>query len=372
MGKHTIMVIFGTRPEAIKMCPLIIELKKHLELNVIVCVTGQHRELLDQVLDYFGVVPDIDLDIMEKGQSVLEITIKLIEKIANICERIRPELTLVHGDTTTAFTAALCCFYAHFPVAHIEAGLRTYDMDNPFPEEFNRRVITLISSYHFAPTQLAQNNLLEEKVNYNKIFVTGNTVIDSFKWTLNDKFVHEELEWVGENKLIIVTTHRRENQKGALENILSAIRKVVNACYDIKVIFPVHPSPHVREVVYRILGDHERIHLIEPLSVEEMHNFLSRCFLVVTDSGGIQEEVAYLGKPVLVVRKVSEREESIGANMEIVGTEETNIFNACMKLLSDNSEYKRRCVQSFAYGDGKASMRIVDRILEIIENNIFS
>ena len=367
MGKHTIMVIFGTRPEAIKMCPLIIELKKHLELNVIVCVTGQHRELLDQVLDYFGVVPDIDLDIMEKGQSVLEITIKLIEKIANICERIRPELTLVHGDTTTAFTAALCCFYAHFPVAHIEAGLRTYDMDNPFPEEFNRRVITLISSYHFAPTQLAQNNLLEEKVNYNKIFVTGNTVIDSFKWTLNDKCVHEELEWVGENKLIIVTTHRRENQKGALENILSAIRKVVNACYDIKVIFPVHPSPHVREVVYRILGDHERIHLIEPLSVEEMHNFLSRCFLVVTDSGGIQEEVAYLGKPVLVVRKVSEREESIGANMEIVGTEETNIFNACMKLLSDNSEYKRRCVQSFAYGDGKASMRIVDRILEIIE-----
>ena len=362
-----ILFIFGTRPEAIKMAPLIKETGQSRSLGIEICVTGQHREMLDQVLKLFDICPDYDLNIMQPGQDLYDITSRILINLRDVLQQSKPDLVLVHGDTTTAFTAALCCFYAHFPVAHIEAGLRTYDMDNPFPEEFNRRVITLISSYHFAPTQLAQNNLLEEKVNYNKIFVTGNTVIDSFKWTLNDKFVHEELEWVGENKLIIVTTHRRENQKGALENILSAIRKVVNACYDIKVIFPVHPSPHVREVVYRILGDHERIHLIEPLSVEEMHNFLSRCFLVVTDSGGIQEEVAYLGKPVLVVRKVSEREESIGANMEIVGTEETNIFNACMKLLSDNSEYKRRCVQSFAYGDGKASMRIVDRILEIIE-----
>lgn len=359
-----VMLVFGTRPEAIKMCPLVKELKSRRNIQIIICVTGQHRQMLDQVLETFEVVPDYDLAIMKNSQTLFDVTISILEKIKPVLELEKPDVVLVHGDTTTTFATAIAAFYLQIPVGHVEAGLRTYNIYSPYPEEFNRQATSIISKFNFAPTELSKNNLLKEGKNAETIYVTGNTAIDALKTTVREDYFHEELEWVGDSRLIMLTAHRRENLGEPLHHMFRAIRRIVDEFGDIKVIYPIHMNPVVRQTAKEILGDDDRIHIIEPLEVIDFHNFLSRSYLILTDSGGIQEEAPSLGKPVLVMRDTTERPEGIAAGtLKLVGTNEETIYNEFRRLLMDRSEYERMSHASNPYGDGFACRRIAD-ILE--------
>ena len=360
-----IMLVFGTRPEAIKMCPLVKEFQNNPDnFETIVCVTGQHRQMLDQVLDAFKVVPDYDLSIMKEKQTLFDITTNILMRIKEVLEEVRPDVVLVHGDTSTTFVTALACFYLQIPVGHVEAGLRTYDIFSPYPEEFNRQAVSIISQYNFAPTELSKNNLIKEGKKEETIYVTGNTAIDALKTTVREDYQHPELEWAKDSKLIMITAHRRENLGEPMKNMFRAIRRVMDEHPDVKAIYPIHMNPVVRETANEILGGEERIHIIEPLEVLDFHNFLSRSFLILTDSGGIQEEAPSLGKPVLVMRDTTERPEGIAAGtLKLVGTEEEVIYENFKLLLENEDEYTKMSNASNPYGDGFASVRIAD-ILE--------
>ena len=356
-----IMLVFGTRPEAIKMCPLVNELKKHKNIKIVVCVTGQHRQMLDQVLEAFAVVPDYDLSIMKDKQTLFDVTVNILERIKNVLEEVKPDVVLVHGDTSTTFVTALACFYLQIPVGHVEAGLRTYNIYSPYPEEFNRQAVSIISQYNFAPTELSKQNLLKEGKNPDSIYVTGNTAIDALKTTVRTDYSHPELEWAKDSRLIMITAHRRENLGEPMRHMFKAIRRVMDEHPDVKAIYPIHMNPVVREIANEYLGDDDRIHIIEPLDVLDFHNFLSRSYLILTDSGGIQEEAPSLGKPVLVMRDTTERPEGIAAGtLKLVGTEEETIYKEFSRLLSDKDEYEAMSKASNPYGDGHACERIAD------------
>lgn len=367
---NKIMLVFGTRPEAIKMCPLVNELKSR-GICCVVCVTGQHRHMLDQVLKTFGVAPAYDLTIMREKQTLFDITSNILLKIKPVLEKEKPDIVLVHGDTTTTFAAALACFYLEIPVGHVEAGLRTYDIHSPYPEEFNRQAVGIVSSFNFAPTETAKQNLIKEGKKPGSIYVTGNTGIDALKTTVKKEYTHPVLEWAGKSRLIMLTAHRRENLGEQLCQMLRAVRRTVEAVPDVKVVYPVHMNPAVREAAENILGNHERIKLIEPLDVLDFHNFMARCFLILTDSGGIQEEAPSLGKPVLVMRDTTERPEGILAGtLKLVGTNEQSIFSSCIKMLEDKQEYSKMSRASNPYGDGRASARIADILQNISRNGV--
>ncbi|SCI97239.1 UDP-N-acetylglucosamine 2-epimerase [uncultured Flavonifractor sp.] len=356
-----IMLVFGTRPEAIKMCPLVNELKTREGIQTLVCVTGQHRQMLDQVLEAFSVTPDYDLSVMKDRQTLFDVTANILLKIREVLETERPDVVLVHGDTSTTFVTALACFYLQIPVGHVEAGLRTHNIYSPFPEEFNRQAVSIISQYNFAPTQMARDNLLKEGKPAERIFVTGNTAIDALKTTVRESYTHPELEWAKGSRLILITAHRRENLGEPMKHMFRAIRRVCDEHPDVKAIYPIHMNPAVREVATEILGDDERIHMIEPLDVLDFHNFLSRSYLILTDSGGIQEEAPSLGKPVLVMRDTTERPEGIAAGtLKLVGTEEETIYRSFKELLEDPQVYHSMSTASNPYGDGLASRRIAD------------
>lgn len=356
-----VMLVFGTRPEAIKMCPLVNELKSRKNIETIVCVTGQHRQMLDQVLQAFNVVPDYDLSIMKDKQTLFDITTNILNRIKEVLEMERPDVVLVHGDTSTTFVTALACFYLQIPVGHVEAGLRTYNIYSPYPEEFNRQAVSIISKYNFAPTELSKENLLREGKNPATIYVTGNTAIDALKTTVREDYVHPELEWAKGSRLIMITAHRRENLGEPMQNMFRAIRRVMDEHPDVKAIYPIHMNPVVRETANSILGGEDRIHIIEPLEVLDFHNFLSRSHMILTDSGGIQEEAPSLGKPVLVMRDTTERPEGIAAGtLKLVGTDEEVIYQNFKLLLEDQEEYAKMSNASNPYGDGFACVRIAD------------
>ena len=355
------MRVFGTRPEAIKMCPLVNELKTRENIETIVCVTGQHRQMLDQVLEAFHVVPDYDLSIMKDNQTLFDITTNILNRIKAVLEEVKPDVVLVHGDTSTTFVTALACFYLQIPVGHVEAGLRTYNIYSPYPEEFNRQAVSIISQYNFAPTELSKLNLLNEGKKPETIYVTGNTAIDALKTTVREDYSHPELEWAKDSRLILITAHRRENLGEPMKNMFRAIRRVMDEHSDVKAIYPIHMNPVVRETANAILGDDERIHIIEPLDVLDFHNFQSRSYLILTDSGGIQEEAPSLGKPVLVMRDTTERPEGIAAGtLKLVGTDEEVIYKNFKQLLEDPDEYAKMSNASNPYGDGFACKRIAD------------
>ena len=359
-----VMLVFGTRPEAIKMCPLVNELKTRKGIETIVCVTGQHRQMLDQVLEAFDVVPDYDLSIMKDRQTLFDVTTNILNRIKEVLEEVHPDVVLVHGDTSTTFVTALACFYLQIPVGHVEAGLRTYNIYSPYPEEFNRQAVSIISAYNFAPTELSRQNLLKEGKNPDTIYVTGNTAIDALKTTVREDYTHPELEWAKGSRLIMITAHRRENLGEPMKHMFRAIRRVCDEHPDVKAIYPIHMNPVVRETAREILGDDERIHIIEPMDVLDFHNFLSRSFLILTDSGGIQEEAPSLGKPVLVMRDTTERPEGIKAGtLKLVGTDEQVIYENFKLLLENEEAFKAMSTASNPYGDGFACKRIAD-ILE--------
>ncbi|MHB8096638.1 MAG: non-hydrolyzing UDP-N-acetylglucosamine 2-epimerase [Erysipelotrichaceae bacterium] len=362
-----VLVIFGTRPEAIKMCPLVIELKSRSQLETIVCVTGQHKQMLNQVIDVFGIVPDFDLAIMKENQTLFDVTNSILENIRGILLGEKPDLVLVHGDTTTAFTSALASFYLQIPVGHVEAGLRTYDIYSPFPEEFNRQAISIISKFHFTPTVSSLNNLLKEGCDSKTIYVTGNTAIDALKYTLTKSYHHEIFDWLGNDRLILITAHRRENLGQPLVNMFKAIKRVIDEHADLKAVYPIHLNPNVRRVANEIFGSSSRIKIIEPLDVLGFHQFMARSYLILTDSGGIQEEAPSLGKPVLVMRDTTERPEGIEAGtLKLVGTSEEYIYQTFKELITNQEQYNKMAYSSNPYGDGYASQRIVD----IIINNL--
>lgn len=359
-----VMLVFGTRPEAIKMCPLVNELKTRKELETVVCVTGQHRQMLDQVLEAFQVEPDYDLSIMKDRQTLFDVTTNILNKIKEVLEKEKPNVVLVHGDTSTTFVTALACFYLQIPVGHVEAGLRTYNIYSPYPEEFNRQAVSIISQFNFAPTELSKNNLLKEGKKEETIFVTGNTAIDALKTTVREDYTHPDLEWASDSRLIMITAHRRENLGEPMKHMFMAIRRVMDEHPDVKAIYPIHMNPVVREIADSILGDDERIRIIEPLEVLDFHNFLNRSYMILTDSGGIQEEAPSLGKPVLVMRDTTERPEGIAAGtLKLVGTEEETIYQNFKSLLENKDEYEKMSKASNPYGDGFACKRIAD-ILE--------
>ena len=359
-----LMLVFGTRPEAIKMCPLVNELKTRKGIETIVCVTGQHRQMLDQVLEAFQVEPDYDLSIMKDRQTLFDVTTNILNRIKAVLEEVQPDVVLVHGDTSTTFVTALACFYLQIPVGHVEAGLRTYNIYSPYPEEFNRQAVSIISAYNFAPTELSKENLLREGKNPDTIYVTGNTAIDALKTTVREDYTHPDLEWAKGSRLIMITAHRRENLGEPMKHMFRAIRRVCDEHPDIKAIYPIHMNPVVREIADSILGDDERIRIIEPLDVLDFHNFLSRSYLILTDSGGIQEEAPSLGKPVLVMRDTTERPEGIKAGtLKLVGTDEEVIYQNFKQLLEDEEAYRAMSTASNPYGDGFACKRIAD-ILE--------
>lgn len=362
-----VLVIFGTRPEAIKMCPLVIELKSRSQLETIVCVTGQHKQMLNQVLDVFGIVPDYDLAIMKENQTLFDVTNSILENVRGILLGEKPDLVLVHGDTTTAFTSALASFYLQIPVGHVEAGLRTYDIYSPFPEEFNRQAISIISKFHFTPTVSSLNNLLKEGCDSKSIYITGNTAIDALKYTLTKSYHHEIFDWLGNDRLILITAHRRENLGQPLVNMFKAIKRVIDEHADLKAVYPIHLNPNVRRVANEIFGNSSRIKIIEPLDVLGFHQFMARSYLILTDSGGIQEEAPSLGKPVLVMRDTTERPEGIEAGtLKLVGTSEEYIYQTFKELITNQEQYNKMAYSSNPYGDGYASQRIVD----IIINNL--
>lgn len=359
-----VMLVFGTRPEAIKICPLVKELKTRKSIKTIVCVTGQHKQMLKQVLEAFDVIPDYDLSIMKDKQTLFDVTTNILNKIKAVLEETKPDVVLVHGDTSTTFVTALACFYLQIPVGHVEAGLRTYNIYSPYPEEFNRQAVGIIAKYNFAPTELSKNYLIKEGKDKKTIYVTGNTAIDALKTTVRDNYTHKELKWVNNSRLIMITAHRRENIGEPMKNMFRAIKRIIDEYPDIKAIYPIHMNPVVRESANDILGDCDRVKIIEPLDVLDFHNFLSRSYLILTDSGGIQEEAPSLGKPVLVMRDTTERPEGIAAGtLKLVGTYEEVIYNNFKLLLENEEEYKKMSCASNPYGDGFASKRIAD-ILE--------
>lgn len=358
-----IMLVFGTRPEAIKMCPLVNELKGRKTIRTVVCVSGQHRQMLDQVLETFRVIPDYDLSIMKDRQTLFDVTTTILNRIRAVLEKEVPDVVLIHGDTSTTFVTALACFYLQIPVGHVEAGLRTYNIYSPYPEEFNRQAVSIISAYNFAPTELSRQNLINEGKNPSSIYVTGNTAIDALKTTVRADYCHEQLDWADSSRLILVTAHRRENLGEPMRHMFRAIRRVCDEHPDVKAIYPIHMNPAVRETANEILGGDERIRIIEPLDVLDFHNFMARSYLILTDSGGIQEEAPSLGKPVLVMRDTTERPEGIAAGtLKLVGTDEERIYKAFKQLLEDSEEYAKMSEASNPYGDGMASKRIADVI----------
>jgi UDP-N-acetylglucosamine 2-epimerase len=363
LGKKTVMLVFGTRPEAIKMCPLVNELKTRDSINTLVCVTGQHRQMLDQVLNVFGVIPDYDLAIMREKQTLFDVTTNILCNIKPILEKVHPDLVLVHGDTSTTFVTALACFYLQIPVGHVESGLRTYDIYSPYPEEFNRQAVSIISKYNFAPTQMSMDNLLREGRSPETIWITGNTAIDALRTTVQENYDDENLKWARGSRLITITAHRRENLGKPMYNMFKAIKRVLDEHEDVKAIYPIHMNPVVREAAKDVFGEDDRIRIIEPLDVIAFHNYMYQSYLILTDSGGIQEEAPSLGKPVLVMRDTTERPEGIKAGtLKLVGTTEATIYGEFKKLLDDNSSYKSMAYATNPYGDGHACERIADII----------
>ena len=362
--KFKVMPIFGTRPDAIKMCPLVNELKSRENIKTVVCVTGQHRQMLDMVLDTFNVVPDYDLSIMKSGQTLFDITTNILNRIGDVLDEVKPDVVLVHGDTSTTFVTALACFYKQISIGHVEAGLRTYNIYSPYPEEFNRQAVSIVSKYNFAPTELSKANLVKEGKDESSIYITGNTAIDALKTTVRDDYTHPELEWANDSRFIMITAHRRENLGEPMHNMFRAIRRVMEEHPDVKAIYPIHMNPMVRQAADEELGGCDRIHIIEPLEVLDFHNFLARSFMILTDSGGIQEEAPSLGKPVLVMRDTTERPEGIKAGtLKLVGTDEQVIYENFKLLLEDQNAYVSMSKASNPYGDGLACKRIAD-ILE--------
>ncbi|MCR4637560.1 MAG: UDP-N-acetylglucosamine 2-epimerase (non-hydrolyzing) [Butyrivibrio sp.] len=360
-----IMCVFGTRPEAIKMCPVVNQLKTRKGIETVVCVTGQHRQMLGQVLDVFHVVPDYNLHVMKDSQTLFDITENVLSGIKEVLDKERPDVVLVHGDTTTTLATAMACFYKQIPVGHVEAGLRTYNIFSPYPEEFNRQVVSIVSKYNFAPTENAKNNLLEEKRDASSIYVTGNTAIDALGTTVRDDYRHEILDWAKGSRLILLTAHRRENLGEPMRHMFRAIKRVLDEYDDVRAVYPIHMNPLVREVANEIFGGDERIRIIEPLDVIDFHNFMNHSYMILTDSGGIQEEAPSLGKPVLVMRDTTERPEGIAAGtLELVGTDENKIYMSFRELLDNNDKYLRMSNSSNPYGDGKASIRIADILIK--------
>lgn len=358
-----ILLVFGTRPEAIKMCPLVNELKTRKNIKTSVCVSGQHKEMLNQVLDTFNVIPDFDLSIMKQNQNLFDITTNILTGIQSILNKLKPDLVLVHGDTSTTFVTSLACFYMQIPIGHVEAGLRTHDIYAPYPEEFNRQAVGIIAKYHFAPTEHARNNLIKEGKNPNNIYLTGNTVIDALKTTLHKSYNNDHLSWAKCKKLILITAHRRENLGEPMYHMFRAIRRILDEFSDVCAIYPIHMNPQVRECANTVFENCENIRLIEPLDVVDFHNFLHKSYIILTDSGGIQEEASSMGKPVLVMRDTTERPEGLDAGtLKLVGRDENNIYNNCKLLLTDIQEYNKMSKASNPYGDGFASKRIADII----------
>ena len=361
----TVMLVFGTRPEAIKMCPLVNELKKRKTIKTVVCVTGQHRQMLDQVLDEFQVKPDYDLSIMKDKQTLFDITTNILNRIGGVLDEVQPDVVLVHGDTSTTFATALACFYKQIPVGHVEAGLRTYNIYSPYPEEFNRQAVGIVAKYNFAPTELSKENLLREGKDPASIFVTGNTAIDALKTTVRQNYTHPQLEWAADSRLIMITAHRRENLGEPMHNMFRAIRRVMDEHHDVKAIYPIHMNPVVRAAADEELRGCDRIRIMDPLEVLDFHNFLARSYLILTDSGGIQEEAPSLGKPVLVMRDTTERPEGIAAGtLKLVGTNEEVIYSNFKELLESKAAYQAMAYAANPYGDGFACKRIAD-ILEV-------
>lgn len=355
-----ILIVFGTRPEAIKMCPLIKELKKENSFKVIVCVTGQHKEMLQQVLDIFNVIPDYDLHIMKTCQTLYDVTENVLQGMRDVLNREKPDIVLVHGDTTTTYATAMAAFYQQIPIGHVEAGLRTYNLKEPYPEEFNRQSVSIIADYHFAPTQKAKENLLNEGKKEHSIFVTGNTVIDALKTTIHSSFKHEIIEWAKNEKLILLTAHRRENIGKPLLNIFEGVKNILDEFEDVKVVYPIHMNPQVREIASKVFMNNKKIKVIEPLDVVNFHNIINYSYLVLTDSGGIQEEAPALGKPVLVLRNTTERPEGVEAGtLKLVGTDKDVIIKEVKRLLVDQKAYDEMSKAVNPYGDGKACERIV-------------
>ena len=361
-----VLSIFGTRPEAIKMAPLVKELEKRDGIESVVCVTAQHREMLDQVLEVFNIKPDFDLNIMKQGQTLSEITSRVLEGLEYVIKEVKPDIVLVHGDTTTSFAGALAAFYNQVDIGHVEAGLRTNNKYSPYPEEMNRQMVDCMTDIFFAPTEVSKANLLKENTDEDKIYVTGNTAIDAMSTTISHNYTHPALEWLDENdKLILLTAHRRENLGDNMRNIFTAVKNIVDNTTNIKVIYPIHLNPKVREIANEIFKDTKKVKLIEPLDVFDFHNFMDKSYLILTDSGGIQEEAPSLGKPVLVLRDTTERPEGIDAGtLKLVGTNEKIIYEETMKLLTDEKEYNAMAKAKNPYGDGHASERIVDAIVE--------
>ena len=365
-----VMSIFGTRPEAIKMAPLVKELEKRKEIESIVCVTAQHREMLDQVLNTFDIKPDYDLNIMKQGQSLADVTTRALVGLEEVIKDVKPDIVLVHGDTTTTFAGALAAFYNQVAIGHVEAGLRTYDKYSPYPEEMNRQMVDRLSDMYFAPTEISKNNLLKENIDESKIYITGNTAIDAMSTTIDENYTHPELDWINAGeRMILLTAHRRENLGEPMRNIFKAIKRIVDEFSDVKVIYPIHKNPKVREVANEVFGDSDRVKLIEPLEVFDFHNFQNKSYIILTDSGGIQEEAPSLGKPVLVLRDTTERPEGIEAGtLKLVGTDEETIYKEAKKLLTDKKEYEKMSHASNPYGDGHASERIVDAIVNYFKD----
>ena len=364
MNKIKVMSIFGTRPEAIKMAPLVKELEKRAEIESIVCVTAQHREMLDQVLETFKIKPDYDLNMMKQGQTLMDITIGALSGVDAVIKKAKPDIVLVHGDTTTTFAGGLAAFYNQVAIGHVEAGLRTYNKYSPYPEEMNRQMVDCMTDMYFAPTDLSRDNLIKEHVDPSKLYVTGNTAIDAMDTTVDEGYTHPELEWLGGDKMILLTAHRRENLGEPMKNIFRGIRRVLDELPGYKVIYPIHKNPLVRAAADEIFGDCDRVKLIEPLEVFDFHNFQNRAHIILTDSGGIQEEAPSLGKPVLVLRDTTERPEGIKAGtLKLVGTNSENVYKETMRLLTDHDEYERMSKASNPYGDGHASERIADAII---------
>ena len=368
-----IITIFGTRPEAIKMCPVIKELNKRPEIECKVCLTGQHKEMLQQVMDLFDIQADYNLQIMKQNQTLSMITSDVLNGLDSVFEKEQPDLVLVHGDTSSSFAAALSAFYHHIPIGHVEAGLRTYNMQSPYPEEFNRQAVDLITDIYFAPTEQAKKQLLNEGKDENKIFVTGNTVIDALKTTVSEEYQSDVLDWCKGSKIILLTAHRRENIGTPMEHIFEAVKMIVENNKDVKVIYPIHKNPKVRNISNRMFEGCDRIKLIEPLDVYDFHNFMDRSYLILTDSGGIQEEAPALGKPVLVMRDTTERPEGVEAGtLKLVGTNEDAIVLETEKLLSDVNAYTSMSNAMNPYGDGNASKRIVDIIQKVFKENNYA
>ena len=364
MCRIKVMSIFGTRPEAIKMAPLVKELEKRPEIESIVCVTAQHREMLDQVLATFQITPDYDLNMMKQGQTLSDITTRALTGIDGVLKEAKPDIVLVHGDTSTTFAGALAAFYNQIAIGHVEAGLRTYDKYSPYPEEMNRQMVDCMTDMFFAPTELSRENLLKENIPDAKIYVTGNTVIDAMDTTVDEDYTHPELDWLNGDQLILLTAHRRENLGEPMKNIFRGIRKVLDEVPGYKVIYPIHKNPLVRAAADEIFGDCDRVKLIEPLEVFDFHNFQNKAHIILSDSGGIQEEAPSLGKPVLVLRNTTERPEGIAAGtLKLVGTDADVIYRETLRLLTDSAEYDRMSKASNPYGDGHASERIVDAII---------